>query len=42
MDADDEKKWSCDWKAMNILISALVVDEYYFVSHCTTTKAMWD
>lgn len=40
--AKDEKKWSYDWKARNILISTVGVDEYYRVSHCTTTKAMWD
>lgn len=39
---DDEKKWYCDWKARNILISTLGVDEYYHVSHCKTAKAMWD
>jgi hypothetical protein len=38
----DEKKWSCDWRARNMLISALGVDEYYRVSHCTTAKEMWD
>lgn len=40
--AEDEKKWSYDWKARNILIPTLGVDEYYRVSHCTTAKAMWD
>lgn len=40
--ADDEKKWAYNWKAQNILISALGVDEYYRVSHCTTAKEMWD
>jgi hypothetical protein len=40
--ADDEKKWVYDWKARNILISALDVDEYYRVSHCTTAKEMRD
>ena len=39
---DDEKKWLCYWKARNILISTLGVDEYYHVSHYTTAKAMWD
>jgi len=29
-------------KAQNILISSLGVNEYHFVSHCKTTKAMWD
>ena len=28
----DEKKWSCDWKAKNIIISALSVDELYRIS----------
>src|SRR4051812_6657831 len=40
--ADDEKKYGYDWKARNILISALGGDEYYHVSHCKTAKAMWD
>jgi len=39
---DDEKKYNYDWKAKNILISSLGVDEYYRVSHCPTAKAMWD
>jgi hypothetical protein len=38
----DEKKWSCDWKAKNILIFAIGVDEYYLISHLTSTKEMWD
>lgn len=38
----DEKKWYCDWKARNILISALGVDEYCRVSHCEIAKAVWD
>lgn len=38
--ANDEKKWLCDWKVRNILISALGVDKYYCVSHCITAKAM--
>ncbi|XP_050908751.1 uncharacterized protein LOC127122457 [Lathyrus oleraceus] len=40
--ADDEKKWAYDWKAQNILISVLGVEEYYRVSHCMTSKEMWD
>src|SRR4051812_39401699 len=40
--AEDEKKYAYDWKARNILISALGVDEYYRVSHCRSAKAMWD
>ncbi|XP_050906526.1 uncharacterized protein LOC127120164 [Lathyrus oleraceus] len=39
---EDEKKYSYDWKSINILITALGVDEYYRVSHCTSAKAMWD
>ena len=39
---EDEKMYSYDWKARNMIIAALGVDEYYRVSHCTTTKAMWD
>ena len=38
----DEKKWSCDWRGRNMIISALGVDEYYRVSHCTSAKEMWD
>lgn len=38
----DRKLWSHDWKAKNILISALDVDEYYRVSYREITKAMWD
>ncbi|XP_058721912.1 uncharacterized protein LOC131593431 [Vicia villosa] len=41
-DAEDEKRYAYDWKARNILISALGVDEYYRVSHCRSAKAMWD
>ncbi|XP_050909219.1 uncharacterized protein LOC127122993 [Lathyrus oleraceus] len=39
---NDKKLWSHDWKAQNILISALGVDEFYRVSHCESAKAMWD
>lgn len=39
---DDEKKYSCDWKVRNILISVLRVDEYYHVSHCESSKTIWD
>lgn len=39
---DDEKKWLCDWKARNIIIFSLGVDEYYCVFHCSTSKSMWD
>ena len=41
-DEKDEKKWSSDWRGRNMIISALGVDEYYRVSHCTTAKEMWD
>ncbi|XP_050916824.1 uncharacterized protein LOC127131997 [Lathyrus oleraceus] len=40
--ADDEKKWLCDWKERNILIYALGFDEYFRVSHCIIAKAVWD
>lgn len=39
---DDEKKWLCDWKSRNILISVLGVNQYYCVSNCTTVKATRD
>ncbi|XP_050908322.1 uncharacterized protein LOC127121945 [Lathyrus oleraceus] len=39
---NDKKLWSCDWKAQNILISSLGVDEYYHVFHCETSNSMWD
>ena len=38
----DEKKWSCDWRGRNMIISALGVDEYYRVSLCTSAKQMWN
>lgn len=38
----DRKLWSHYWKAQNILISGLGVDEYYHVSHYETAKEMWD
>jgi hypothetical protein len=34
----DEKKWSCDWKEKNILISFIDVDEYYRISHYNSDK----
>ncbi|MCH95995.1 zinc knuckle family protein, partial [Trifolium medium] len=40
--SEEEKKVAYDWKARNILISALGMEEYYRVSHCTTAKAMLD
>ncbi|MCH96094.1 hypothetical protein A2U01_0017077 [Trifolium medium] len=39
---DEDTKWGCDWKAENMLISALSVDEYYRISHCKTAKEIWD
>ena len=39
---NDRKLWCHDWKTQKILISTLGVDEYYRVSHCETSKAMWD
>jgi len=39
---DDKKKVQYDLKARNILISSLGVNEYHSVSHCKTSKDMWD
>jgi len=39
---DDKKKVQCDFKARNILISSLGVNEYNSVSHCKTAKDLWD
>ena len=39
---DDKKKVQYDLKAQNILISSLGVNEYHSVSHCKTSKDMWD
>ena len=41
-DEKDEKKWSCDWKAKNIIIFTIDVDKLYYISHYQTAKAMWD
>ncbi|XP_058733831.1 uncharacterized protein LOC131605501 [Vicia villosa] len=41
-DDNDYKKLGYNWKAQNILISALGVDEFYRVSLCETAKAIWD
>jgi hypothetical protein len=38
----DKKKVQYDLKARNILISSLGVNEYHSVSHCNTSKDMWD
>ena len=40
LEKDDEKNYSYDWRAKNMLISSLGVDEYFRVSHCATAKAM--
>jgi hypothetical protein len=39
---DGKKKVQYDLKACNILISSLGVNEYHSVSHCKTSKDMWD
>ena len=39
---DDKKKVQNNLKARNILISSLRVNEYHSVSHCKTSKDMWD
>ncbi|XP_050890349.1 uncharacterized protein LOC127095745 [Lathyrus oleraceus] len=39
---NDKKLWSHDWKAQDILIYVLGVDEYYRVFHCEIAKVMWD
>jgi len=39
---DDKKKVQFDLKAGNILISYIGVNEYHSVSHCKTSKDMWD
>ena len=39
---DDKKKVQDDLKARNVLISSLGVNEYHSVSHCKTSKDMWD
>jgi len=39
---DDKNKVQYDLKARNILISTLGVNEYHFVSHCKTAKAIWN
>src|SRR4051812_21232477 len=41
-DEKDEKNYAYDWKARNMIITSLGVDEYFLVSHCQTAKAMWD
>ena len=39
---DVKRKVQYDLKAQNILISSLGVNEYHYVSHCKTVKAIWD
>jgi len=39
---DDKKKVQYHFKGINILISSLGVNEYHYVSHCKTAKAVWD
>jgi len=39
---DDKKKVQYDLKVRNILISSIGVIEYHSVSHCKTSKDMWD
>jgi len=39
---DDKKKVQYDLKVRNILISSLGVNEYLSLSHCKTSKNMWD
>ncbi|XP_050908720.1 uncharacterized protein LOC127122424 [Lathyrus oleraceus] len=41
-DDDDKKRVLYDKKAINILQSALEMDEFSRVSTCTTTKEIWD
>lgn len=39
---DDKKRVLYDKKAKNILQSALGMDEFFRISHCTTAKEIWD
>jgi len=39
---DDKKKVQYDLKTRNILIYSLGINEYQSISHCKTSKAMWD
>jgi len=39
---NDKKKVQYDLKTRNLLIYVLGISEYHLVSHCRTTKAMWD
>ena len=41
-DDDDKKKVLYDKKAINLLQSALSMDEFFRVSACTTAKEIWD
>ena len=39
---DDRKKVQYDYKAKNIITSALSYDEFFRVSQCSSAKEMWD
>ena len=39
---DDKKKIQLDYKAKNIITSALSYDEFFRVSQCSSAKEMWD
>ncbi|KAK2354182.1 gag-protease polyprotein [Trifolium repens] len=39
---EEKKKVNYDANAQNILISSLGIDQFYHVSHCQSTKEMWD
>jgi hypothetical protein len=41
-DEDDKKKVLNDKKAINILQSALIMDEFFRISQCQTAKEIWD
>lgn len=41
-DDDDKKKVLYDKKAINLLQSALSMDEFFRISACTTAKQIWD
>src|SRR3954467_8304350 len=41
-DEKDEKNYGYDWKARNMIIASLGVDEYFRVSHYQLAKSMWD
>ncbi|KAK7289872.1 hypothetical protein RIF29_03868 [Crotalaria pallida] len=39
---DDKKKIQLDYKAKNIITSALSYDEFFRISQCSSAKEMWD